>query len=61
LAPEEKGKENLFFFEKKEPKNFPAFGCTHGAFRTRVQTGESLFASSSTEKEESLLTSLRSP
>jgi hypothetical protein len=44
----------MFFFGKKEPKNFSPFGAAR--LGLSAANGESLFASFSSEKEESLLT-----
>jgi hypothetical protein len=43
-----------FFFEKKEPKNFFRL-CAGAWWEARVQSRESLFASFSSEKEDSFL------
>jgi hypothetical protein len=42
----------LFFFEKKNQKTFPDLGGAHGYAEATSQTGESLFASFSSEKED---------
>jgi len=43
----------MFFFEKKNQKTFPTLH--RGSMESRVQVGKSLFASFSSEKEESFL------